>query len=146
MSCKDCALLLNNHKECPFFGGIPEVECTMFTSELKTCELCGRLIIGVETLDITNGTARAICNNCFNNLHSCAICDNGKVCEFKTNPSPIPRTIQKQIRQGNAIMIQQVPNPERIQAFCINCKCYHEETCYKNQGCVNHNIRYRNES
>jgi hypothetical protein len=60
-------------------------------------------------------------------------------CEFETNPSPIPKQIQKTVRQGNVQMQTVMDNPERIEAFCHKCPCWCD-ACGRYDGtCGNYN-------
>lgn len=85
------------------------------------------------------------CANCNQYLYTCATCLNGNICEFETNPSPSPKMIQNQIRQGNMIIQTVVKNPERIAQFCsADCLCWNaqDNDCGKtNSGvCTNWKI------
>ena len=49
-------------------------------------------------------------------------------CSFENDPSPLPKIVQKQVRQGNMTAITQVRNPERIEITCKkDCPCYDPE-------------------
>ena len=71
------------------------------------------------------------------------------ICDFKTNPAPIPHFVTKHIRQetpnGYMEQIVQIPNAQRIKAFCIEgeCKCMgyvgEEPKCMRQFGvCANY--------
>lgn len=76
-----------------------------------------------------------MCGNCFSMAGTCGLCENGTLCDFETNPSPLPKQVQKVIRQGNAIIQTVVKNPERIRETCLkNCPC-----CDPNFGCFKEN-------
>jgi hypothetical protein len=57
------------------------------------------------------------------------MCEHSAKCEFNDNPAPIPPVVTKHIRNqtpnGYMEQIVQVPNAQRIKAFCIEgeCKC-----------------------
>lgn len=70
-------------------------------------------------------------------MNTCSTCKLSNVCEFETNPSPIEKTINQQIRQGNMIMMAPVKNPKRIEETCKKfCKCYDEKN-----GCLRQTIQ-----
>jgi hypothetical protein len=96
-------------------------------------------------MDITEeGEIHYICDQCNAASKTCATCKHTD-CLFQTDPSPIPKTVQKQFRQGNAVMITEIANPERIDKFCRNkCICFNEELgCLKqNNTCGKYKMRY----
>ena len=66
-----------------------------------------------------------LCPECTPRMSGCYGCVHGNECAFETDPSPIPKLVQKQIQQGPMIQIIQVRNPDRIAQTCaINCKCW----------------------
>ena len=78
-----------------------------------------------------------ICPNCNKLLGTCRTCQNGNLCTFETDPSPLPKIVQKQIRQGNMTAVTQVMNPERVAITCQKgCPCYSPDfSCSKqNRG------------
>ena len=87
------------------------------------CAACGRN--GAKVLY----NNKLFCENCARAFGTCMMCDYGQRCEFQTNPAPIPHFVTKHIRQetlgGYMKKIEQVPNAQRIKAFCIEgeCKC-----------------------
>lgn len=85
------------------------------------CARCGRN--GAMVID--NG--KFFCSDCIKLFGTCAMCVNSVKCEFNSNPAPIPKVVTQCMRQetGMGIMeqITQVPNPQRIKAFCIEEKC-----------------------
>lgn len=72
---------------------------------------------------------KIFCDDCVGAFGTCVMCDHSQKCEFQTNPAPIPQFITKHLRQqtpnGYIEQIVQVPNAQRIKAFCIEgqCKC-----------------------
>ena len=141
-----------NCSSCRFYGlQAPEV-CALYGvkkpddgycdqhkySELLKCDLCGTpMIPSVSIID----NKRIICANCFSKLRTCYACTFGNTCTFRTDPSPLPQTINKQIRQGNMVTVTQVMNPDRVRITCEKgCKCYSKENgCLKQIGtCTNY--------
>ena len=93
---------------------------------IHKCARCGRT--GAKIL--SNG--KFFCDGCASKFGTCEMCIYGRSCEFFTNPAPIPQIIMQKIRQqtphGYIEQIQEVPNPERIKAFCLD-KCICCKTC-----------------
>ena len=92
---------------------------------------------------------KPFCSRCVELFGTCAMCDHSIKCEFKTNPAPMPHFLTKHIRQetpnGYMEQIVQVPNAQRIKAFCIDgdCKCMgyvgEEPRCMRQFGtCANY--------
>ena len=84
---------------------------------------------------------RSYCQRCFAAMDTCGACIHGAKCEFETNPSPLPKQVQKTIRQGNAVLQTFVKNPDRIRELCLYaCPCFDEENgCGKEFGyCPNY--------
>lgn len=91
------------------------------------CETCGRPT-ELQILCPDGDKWHILCPNCASQLNSCAFCKKANVCTFETDPSPLPKMIQKQIRQGPMIQIATIKNPEREKITCQNgCFCYSEE-------------------
>ena len=91
------------------------------------CETCSRQT-QQQVLTPDGDLWHILCPNCADQLNSCGFCKNAGKCDFETNPSSLPKFIQKQIRQGNMISVMAVKNPERQKITCQNgCLCYSEE-------------------
>ena len=141
-TCGACALMKLAGGTCPIFRepiGPQEPACPRFKRELNNCDMCGQPILGEEIiyLNPNNQTQiRVYCEQCSNQIGKCPTCENANSCDFQTNTSNIPPIIQQQIRQGNAVMMTQVKNPERIEITCKkNCKCFDSEYgCMKEEG------------
>lgn len=116
--------------------------CSKHRRNLIKCSICGQIIVSDGIID--NG--HLICKVCFSNSNSCIICRFGNTCSFQTDPSPLPKMINKEVRQGNMIAVTQVMNPERIHITCEKgCKCFDKENgCLKQIGsCPNREVYYR---
>lgn len=107
------------------------------------CVACGRN--GAKTFY----NDKWFCADCVRLFGTCAMCDHSAKCEFNDNPAPIPQYVTKRIRQetpgGYIEQIVQVPNTQRIKAFCIEggCKCMgyigEEPKCMRQFGtCANY--------
>ena len=107
--------------------------CSQFTKQTFKCEICGGEFPGqpkflVMKSDDSGKTFKfdvAVCGQCNSQLGQCRTCTNANVCEFETNPSPLPKVVQKTITQGNMQAVTQVMNPERVAITCENgCHCW----------------------
>lgn len=135
--CKTCAILNPNTLQCQLFGHPVDPEkdfCSKHTTELIQCEICkSGLPTDNAIIDMTNEIPRTVCLRCFQLLGTCHFCKHGNFCSFETGPSPLPKFITKQIRQGNAVITTQIKNPDRIRQTCQNgCPCFDSENeCMK---------------
>lgn len=131
--CGECTLWHLNNGLCPIFRmnlDASEQGCPAFTSHnnIKTCEACGRSFLTPGTIEIVENQIHLYCDDCTPHLHNCPTCAQSKYCAFEKDPSPTPKTITQTTQRGNAIIQQQVPNPERIREICqAKCSCYSEE-------------------
>ena len=112
--------------------------CSSHSTNPTVCATCQRYIVGHSFLEKVNNRYIEICGNCATALSTCAGCKNA-VCQFETNPDPLPKTILKQIRQGNAIIQTTVVNLERVKKFCEPCPCFCKEdyACNREFNCCN---------
>lgn len=88
----------------------------------------------------SDGSWIRICQNCQSKFGTCVGCSKSATCDFETNPSPIPKTVQKRTQQGSQIMVTTIKNPSRIDVTCrINCPCFSEENgcCREYNTCGN---------
>lgn len=131
--CKTCAILDSKLQKCRMFGHQvePAIDfCSKHTTELITCELCGGQIPKAQSIIYVNKGKpnRLICERCSQLHGTCHFCKNSAICSFETDPSSLPKMIQKQVRQGNMIAMTQIRNPERIEITCKKgCPCYDPE-------------------
>ena len=149
-TCGDCALWQHNGGTCPYFNeAFPATTpcCPKITSSITSCDICGMLTIPkTGAIDMTNPDhPHLVCANCEPHLGHCPTCIGAKECRFETDPSPLPKTIQQQFRQGNMISVTTVRNPERIRETCQKgCQCFSEEFGCSRQfnSCGNYKIVY----
>ena len=88
------------------------------------CETCGRPT-EQQVLCPDGDNWHILCPNCASQLNTCAFCKKVNVCTFETDPSPLPKRVQKQFRQGNMITVTEIMNPERIRQTCEKgCDCF----------------------
>ena len=139
-SCLNCGYRSLNEKACPLihcvFTENPQV-CPYWVAEIVKCAICGN-IIPKKNYCLTHskdGTWQPTCDNCLKLSGTCGGCSKSSTCDFETNPSPLPKAVQKQIRQCNQIMVTTVKNEERIRETCQkNCGCFSQEF-----GCLREN-------
>jgi hypothetical protein len=137
-TCKECAYF--DDMRCKISGQPAishNIACASFSSKRYECEICHRQIHHTEVI-YDSKSNKIVCSDCCNRLSTCNNCHNGNICLFETDPSPLPKQIQKQIRQGNMIGQTIVKNPDRILITCKKgCPCWDAET----ESC-NKQLRY----
>lgn len=137
-TCKECAYFDDMHCK---ISGQPaishNVACASFSSQRYECDICHRQIHHTEVI-YDSKSNKIVCSDCCNRLSTCDNCHNGPICLFETDPSPLPKQIQKQIRQGNMIGQTIIKNPDRTLITCKKgCPCWDAET----ESC-NKQLRY----
>lgn len=118
--------------------------CSKHSTDLHICELCGHPV-AAPILDMDGDKVHIICQNCNSAFGTCQLCGNSINCLFETDPSPIPKLIQKTIRQGPMTTVTQVVNPERVEQTCKKgCNCFSDEFGCARQfnTCANHNFNW----
>lgn len=109
-----------------------------FQESMKICEVCGNIMLESSIVDLIDGSPHIICSNCASQMGFCNTCGNVKNCKFEQDNSPTEKFVQKQVRQGNMIMMATVKNPKRIEETCKkDCCCYDEKN-----GCIRETIHY----
>lgn len=145
-SCFTCAFRTLNPQKCPLIGYAYTEDrnqvCPYWISELPKCEVCGKVDPNyVLFLNKDETGYIPVCSNCKALSGTCAMCSKSSTCDFETNPSPIPKAVQKRIQQGNQIMVVTEKNPDRIRETCQkNCQCFSEEfgCCREFNTCGNY--------
>ena len=137
-TCKECAYF--DDMRCKISGQPAishNIACASFSSKRYECDICHRQIHHTEVI-YDSKSNKIVCSDCCNRLSTCDNCHNGNICLFETDPSPLPKQIQKQIRQGNMIGQTIIKNPDRILITCKKgCPCWNAET----ESC-NKQLRY----
>lgn len=137
-TCKECAYF--DDMRCKISGQPAishNIACASFSSKRYECDICHRQIHHTEVI-YDSKSNKIVCSDCCNRLSTCDNCHNGPICLFETDPSPLPKQIQKQIRQGNMIGQTIIKNPDRILITCKKgCPCWDAET----ESC-NKQLRY----
>ena len=143
-SCYTCAYRTLNPQQCPLIGynyaDDRNQVCPYHTTKLPKCDICGQVVPNSMFTQKSDGSWVRICQNCLSKSGTCGGCSKSSICDFETNPSPIPKAVQKRIQQGNQIMVTTIKNPSRIDVTCrINCPCVSEENgcCREYNTCSN---------
>lgn len=111
--------------------------CPQFSNQRYECDICHHQIHHTEVI-YDSKTNKIVCSDCCNRLSTCDNCYNGHLCLFETDPSPLPKQVQKQYRQGNMFGQTIIKNPERVRQICeVKCSCWDAET----ESC-NKQLRY----
>ena len=145
-SCFTCAFRTLDPQKCPLIGYSYTEDrnqvCPYWIEELPKCEVCGRIDPNYVLFLNKDETAyMPVCFNCSKLSGTCGGCSNSTTCDFETNPSPIPKAIEKRFQKGNQIIVAQVKNPSRIDITCrVNCQCFSEEfgCCREHNTCGNY--------
>ena len=134
--CNTCACFNKNKNICGL-SGIPmegdKDYCSKHTDTILRCEVCGNMMLvpgSIIEID-SEGKSHQFCPRCRELLKTCQTCS--ALCEFETNPDPMPKVVVKTVRQGNIQMQTQIRNPDRESKFCHSCGCYDEELGCKRQ-------------
>ena len=143
-SCFTCAYRTLNPQQCPLIGynyaDDRNQVCPYHTIELPKCDICGQIVPDSMFTQKSDGSWIRICKKCESLSGTCGGCSKSSTCDFETNPSPIPKAVQKRFQQGNQIMVTTIKNPSRIDVTCrINCSCFSEENgcCREYNTCGN---------
>ena len=141
--CKTCGFLDSASSKCRLTGRQKDPNadyCSEHNDSPYKCMRCGSIMLD-PNIDIIDGEAYIFCDRCFNEVLGCAGCENAKECLFETDPSPLPKLVQQQIRQGNSIFTTTIRNPARMDITCVKCGCYEHPTdpsklgqCLREQG------------
>jgi hypothetical protein len=128
---------------CPIFNADMSEQhgCPYFTTELRTCHICGSVILSAGILEVDEDIWHEMCQQCAS-APRCNTCQR-KDCKFQNDRScPEPPYVMVQQRQGNAIIQTQKINPKRVQATCAQgCPCFDEDGlddgtfCLSTTGC-----------
>lgn len=141
--CANCALKAIKGGMCPIFNADMSEQhgCPYFTTELRTCHICGSVILDAGILEADENIWHEMCQQCAS-ASRCNTCQR-KDCKFQNDRScPEPPYVMIQQRQGNAIIQTQKINPKRVQATCVQgCPCFDEDGlddgtfCLSTTGC-----------
>lgn len=146
-SCFTCGWRNFNPQQCPLIGyayaANRNVYCPYWVEDVLICDNCGKTDLKMLITETAPNTYKYLCHHCASLSGTCGSCTCGDTCDFETNPSPLPKAVQKQIRQGNQIAVVTIKNSERIDITCRkNCKCFDAENdvCNKENTCCSNYI------
>ena len=141
-SCLTCGYRSLNPQQCPLISyqyreNDTNAVCPYWVAEVPICGICGQVDPQAILTQKPDTSWIRLCRNCASKSGTCGGCSKSTTCDFETNPSPIPKAVQKRIQQGNQIMITTVKNEERVKVTCAkNCKCFCQESqeCFRENG------------
>lgn len=141
-SCLTCGFRTLNPQQCPIIGYSYTEDrnqvCPYWVNEFSKCAICGRIDPNyVLFLNETETNYIPVCSQCKDLFGTCRMCLKSTTCDFQTNPSPIPKAVEKRFQQGNQIIITTVKNDKRVAETCVkNCECFSEEYgCLREYNC-----------
>lgn len=112
-----CKINLEAHACVAFIGA----------DQIDTCAICGKAT-PTRQMVVCPEDNISICPSCAEKLGTCYTCANAAECNFESNPSTLPKIVQRTIQQGNMKTVATIRNPEREKITCQNgCSCYSEE-------------------
>ena len=149
--CGECILRSGENKDfCTALQckiGLAAHACVAFVGadQIDTCAICGKAT-PTRSMVICPEDTISICPSCAESLSTCYTCVKAAYCDFESNPSTLPKIVQRTIQQGNMKTVIQVKNPERIVITCQqNCACFDPEFgCareFPGHTCGNYTIR-----
>lgn len=151
-SCLNCGYRSLDTTKCPLIGySYTENRnqvCPYHTFELTYCGVCQRILATphYSLTKFADGNFHPICETCLSASGTCQSCTRGTTCSFESDPSPLPKAVQKSFVQGNQQIVTTVPNPDRIKETCAkNCSCFDAASysCNRqNSTCRNYESRY----
>ena len=127
--CETCGILDPKTSVCRLSGQVMTNRdyCSKHKTRVETCDYCHMPTL--EPFFVRDGENWHIyCAKCVKLLSTCAFCKRVEICAFETDPSPIPKMVQQQVRQGPMVSITTVMNPERVRITCEKgCDCFNSE-------------------
>lgn len=119
---------------CPFFKkkmSDTNPSCTEHRENINICDLCGNPFLEPATLTHYKDEWKITCERCESLSGACPTCKKSNTCSFETDPSPLPKMVQRVVRQGPAQMMTMEKNPDRINITCkAGCNCWSAEGGY----------------
>ena len=141
-SCLTCGYRTLNPQKCPLIGyeyaDAANNICPYWVVEAPKCDLCGQVDPNSVLTQFSDTSWKRLCGKCMSSFGTCRGCVKSQGCDFETNPSPLPKAVQKRIQQGNQIIVTTVKNEERVKETCAkNCQCFCQETrtCLREYEC-----------
>lgn len=157
--CSEDIALLKHCEDCLFFNSETSVchyhkknvtalsfACPFWAGESYVCESCGRTFAYERCFLVKDDEFMILCPECDANHGRCGTCKESSYCAFRDdNECQLPHTVQVKRQEGPMVILQEAPNPARIEATCkAKCKCYNAEYngCCRGLGsCINFEVR-----
>lgn len=139
IKCGQCAFRLENNNCGLTNFPVEDWEfCSKAQINPERCAICEGIIPKGAIIDVD--TKKVFCQRCVSLMTSCQMCVSGEHCAFNEDPSPLPKMVQTQTRQGPMVVSTTIRNPERVAATCEkSCKCYDNGECMREYNyCKNH--------
>lgn len=145
-TCFNCGWRDYNPQQCPLIGYHYKEDakpcCPYWKAEVPKCSRCGQPDPAPYIISNSDGSCKTLCQKCNSKLDTCGMCSKSSTCDYETNPSPLPKAVQKTIQEGNQIAVITVKNDARIEETCAkNCECFDKENkiCRREDGyCENY--------
>ena len=93
--------------------------------QTEVCDICGTHLPIDQFYIWTNSDETKqslICGNCLKAMNTCATCEFGNICGFKSDRSE-PQIVMKTVNNGMMRMQTQVKNPNLVIKHCQRCTC-----------------------
>ena len=138
--CQSCGFWVKESGKCRLNSSSKSAKdfCSDHNYNPSVCALCH-----AYTLNPIIENGKYLCQKCAEAIETCAGCEASQHCKFEEDPSPLPKIVQKQFRQGNSIFQTTVKNPDRIRELCHTCKCWDTKLndCGRNSNwCGQHSL------
>ena len=96
----------------------------------QMCDICGAAYEKLPFVELVDDKYIQYCHRCSQYLHNCITCAHlPNECKFETDPSPLPKQVQKTVQMGPVQQITIIRNPERMAVTCPGCICYENSEC-----------------
>ena len=96
----------------------------------QMCDICGRQFTFLPVVEQVGDRYIQYCQQCFERRHNCITCEHlNPNCRFQTDPSDLPKVVQKTIQMGPVTQVAHIMNPERMAITCPGCICYENGEC-----------------
>ena len=145
ITCGQCALKTPDGQTCLRFGmKITDKGCGYGSTQLFTCDNCGRPIFPENVFFDSENSKIVLCSRCAKASNTCALCCHSIGCFFNESSNPTPKMVQKTVQINGGYAVTQIMNPERIRNTCKKgCPCFSEEfgCSRQNNWCNNHNYK-----
>ena len=120
----NCGFLDPSTQQCQILGmHVPDpgsCHCPHYRKDLIKCTNCGRILLTSPVYDGED----TFCAECAKLSGTCGLCRNLTTCAYESDPSPLPKVVQRREERDGMVFITTGRNPEREQALCTTCNCW----------------------